>query len=134
MQAVHRTRKVSADAACDALRQFLTNRLLYDLPQDTNEADLDLDRIEKACVTYIHFVSSHTEADHASIHELEDALNTVAERIGKPISPKATHAAQTLIWKAAGASDSETADRWCGLLRHPVFDGAGQINKARIGR
>lgn len=39
-------------------------------------------------------------------------------------SAKATHAIQTLLWKAG----------WNSLLCHSVFENAGPINKARIGR
>ncbi|KAM3419440.1 hypothetical protein BST61_g5366 [Cercospora zeina] len=47
---------------------------------------------------------------------------------------KATHAAQTLIWKATDGTDSEIARSCCQLLRHPLFGNAGHVNKGRIGR
>lgn len=134
MQTIHRARKVSLHAACEILRQFVTKRLLSNLSQVGNLENIDIDRIEKACITYVHFVTSDSNASHSSIDGIHQTLNVLAQRSGRPISPKSTHAAQTLIWKAAGSSDSEIAHRWCGLLSHPVFDGAGQINKARIGR
>jgi hypothetical protein len=134
MHTIHRAHKVSIEVACSALQQLITNRLLNDLPQDGYVQNCTLEHIEKACVTYVHFASSDPRGGLSTIDGLQAVLYVVVQRSGKVISAKATHAAQTLIWKAAGAGDPKMADRWCRLLRHPVFDGAGHINKAKIAR
>lgn len=135
MQTIHRARKVSLETACDALRHFITKRLINDLSRDEHTEDSHFEYVEKACVTLVHFCSSNSSvADQASIDGLKEALDSVARHCGRALSAKATHAAQTLIWKASSASESGITDRWCSLLRHPLFDSAGHVNKARIGR
>lgn len=135
MQATHRARRVSVELACHGLGELITARLLEDLPHDGDAGSSIPDYIEKACVTYALFATSGPEsAPLFVIDGLQKTLDMIVKRSSRAMSPKATHATQSLIWKAASAADPDAADRWCDLLRHPLFDGAGQINKARIGR
>ena len=135
MQTLHVARRVSVEAACFALSELITARLLDDLPNDEDtESSLPI-YIEKACVTYVYFASNDPNSISSSlIDQLQHTLELIIRRTGRTLSPKATHAAQTLIWKATGEANADSADRWCELLRNPLFDSAGQINKARIGR
>lgn len=135
MQSIHRVRKASVETACNALGELITVRLLPDMSAVQQTENSLPNWVEKTCVTYTLFATSDPEAARKfALSGLENALNAIAQHSNTTFSSKATHAAQTLIWKAAGAADTDTADRWCALLRHPLFDSAGQANKARIGR
>jgi hypothetical protein len=131
MQAVHHVQKVSSDVACQALHQLIVQRLLPDI----NEAVDDNTKqwLEKACVTCTLFATGD-RSFNGIISRLGGTFDAIVQRTGKPLSPKATHAVQTLIWKTIDGSEAEVAESWCGLLKHDIFASAGQINKARIGR
>ena len=135
MKAVRLVRRASPEVACHALKELITSRLLPDLPTDQEPANFVHDCIEKACVTYILFTTSDQGTISVSTFDgLQTALNAIAQRSNHGFSAKATHAAQTLIWKVTGSASGDVADRWCAILRHPLFESAGQMNKARIGR
>ena len=134
MQTIHRARRVSAETACNAIRRLITERLLQDLTDEGDTGSSNIDYMEKACVTYTLFASTDLRESRAATDALRNTLDAVVQRRNNVLSPKATHAAQTLMWKAVGASDPETAEVWCTLLRHPLFEAAGQTNKARIAR
>lgn len=135
MQAIHRARRASVETACRAIAEMISARLLPDLlaaQETTSKVHL---QVETALVTYVHFATSDPQsAERFAIDGLGGLLNAITQSLDGRLSPKAIHAAQTLIWKAAGAADAHSAERWFGLLRHPVFDGAGHVNKAKIGR
>lgn len=135
MRAIHRVRKISAEVACDALGELIESRLLPDVSAASGSRDGLQDWIEKACVTYTHFAASISDAayDHI-IDRLGSVFDAVAKQSGTTFSPRATHAIQALIWKAVGIAEHGNAEAWCSLLRHSLFDSAGQVNKARIGR
>lgn len=133
-QAIHRVRKHSAQIACEALAAFIRDRLIPIFAAGGNVSDDDQIRLEKACVTFVLFsVNSKEDLVAAAIGSLQYLLDRLTQTIGNLLSAQAVHAMQTLIWKACG-SDMSTTDAWLQLLRHPAFDGAGQANKARIGR
>jgi hypothetical protein len=91
--------------------------------------------LEKACVTYVFVTATDLGSiSVAEIDELEKTFTVIARKSKHGLSQAATHAAQTLMWKAVGMSTPDMAERWLGLLRHPLFDNAGHINKARVGR
>ena len=90
--------------------------------------------VETACVTMTLFVSTDKDTDGDDVDQLDQTFDSIVQLGGNALSAKATHATQTLIWKASGMCNANLADKWCVLLRHPLFDNAGQINKARIGR
>jgi tetratricopeptide (TPR) repeat protein len=80
-----------------------------------------------------------------SLRETEDALPSirqvlqgVQDHLGKPISSSAAFAAQALIWKRiqsnAALGQHATAESWCRLALHPLFENAGQLNNAKIAR
>lgn len=135
MQSVHRVRKIHPEIACHALSELITSRLLPDLTA-TQKTESGLHSwVEKSCVTYTLFATSNIEGNrNFAIDGLEHVLNAIMQRFSNSLSPKATHAAQALIWKAAGDAGADTAQRWCSLLQHPLFNGAGNVNKAKIGR
>lgn len=135
MQTTHKTKRFSAHAALVALHELVTHRLLPDLPPDAEPESVARDRMEKGVVTYVLFATTQTEVSPMeAITSLQALFDSLIQRSNALLSTKATHAAQTLIWKTAGASSANIADSWYKLLQHPAFDGAGQLNKARIGR
>lgn len=118
-----------------ALRTFICARLLPNLETHQNDGDAAQAWLEKATVAYILFYTRQSDlTPGSSLHDLRDFLDTINGGLGSPFSPQATHAAQTLLWKASGQSDLGHPFEWGTLLRHPLFENAGLINKARIGR
>lgn len=135
MQTIHKAKRHSTSCALAALQQLCTARLAPDLAASPQSDQTTLQRIEKAAITYIVFATSEsglspTEATSG----LQQMLDELITRSNVPFSAKATHAAQTLIWKTAGNCELSVTEDWLRLLRHPIFDSAGQLNKARIGR
>ncbi|KAH9827645.1 Meiosis protein SPO22/ZIP4 like [Teratosphaeria destructans] len=134
MQTIHKAKSCSAEIALQALQQLISMRLACDISPDLGE-DSGRERMEKAFVTYVMFATSPSEMpEGARIESLQAVLDDTSRQTKAALSVKATHAAQTLIWKAAGVADAVLADEWCKLLRHPIFESAGQANKAKIGR
>ena len=132
MKSIHRVRKVSLSVACHALGEFITERLL---PNLTEENDAISTWIEKSCVTYTLFVTSDSQdTQNLSVQWLQGTYDAIAQALNGPLPPRATHATQALIWKAAGVNYTELADKLHELLRHPLFNSAGQVNKAKISR
>jgi len=138
MQTVHKAKRHSPECAVSALGLFIAHRLLPDISPGLDPASPPLDRLEKAVVTYVLFATTCNElAPDKAIVETRNLLDALANHGQTTLSSKATHAAQTLIWKAAGNSGSEAseaAEGWYRTLWHPVFDNAGQMNKAKIAR
>ena len=135
MQAVHQVRRMNVEIACQALAELMATRLLPDLSAGEEATGAIQTYVEKACVTYTLFATSDPEsARDFAISGLSSLFDAISESSYNSLSARATHAAQTLIWKATGAADCESADKWCNLLRHPLFHSAGKVNKARIGR
>ncbi|TKA83433.1 hypothetical protein B0A55_00323 [Friedmanniomyces simplex] len=135
MQTINKLSRISLQSTLVALTDFVVTRLLPDCMPDDAEDGRRSDRLERAIVTYVMFVTASNELpafDAAA--GVKFILDEVSHRTKRTLSAKATHAAQTLIWKKAGAPNAECVEEWCRLLRHAVFESAGQMNKARIGR
>jgi hypothetical protein len=134
MKAIHRVQKTSVDAACSALEQLVLVRILPDLTASTTAEDPLKDWLEKACVTYTLFATSNpTPVPQSVVERLENMCSAIVHRTGKGLSPRATHAMQTLIWKTT-TSNGDVGEAWCTLLQHTIFDSAGHTSKAKIGR
>jgi hypothetical protein len=135
VQAIHRVTKVSTDIASDALEHLISARLAPDVSTDQREDDSIREWMEKACVTLTMLVTKDAASScQALVGRLLRVYSSVTDQAGPALSPKATHAVQTLVWKVMGAATPEDAAQWCDLLRHPLFSHAGHVNKARIGR
>lgn len=131
MRAIHRVKKASLVVACRTLEEFITERLLPDLTIDEQCEATVLTWLEKSCVTYVLFATSNSqEAEKDTNHWLQNIFAAIAQTMDGPFSPKAAHAIQALIWKAVDGGQPEL----CDLLRHSLFNSAGQVNKAKIGR
>lgn len=125
--------QISAPATLAALKTFICNRLLPELQTPPTEGDTSQTWLERATITYIMFATSPsqekvTQVDISVIKELLDEISSIGH---VQFTPKATHAAQTLLWKVANSLGTWSS---CKLLQHNLFFNAGHLNKARIGR
>nr|POE65869.1 hypothetical protein CFP56_57559 [Quercus suber] len=136
LQILHKARRLRMPCAVSALDDLIVKRLMPDLDCTSNLDHPSWIQLEKAVVTYVMFVTSEpNESTIETTSSLRRLLDAVQQRCKMALSQNATHAAQTLMWKAVGSSaELDVADDWCSLLRHPIFDNAGQTNKARIWR
>lgn len=134
MQAIHRTKKRSVQVACDVLSTFIRNRLLPAVSVDDDVKKANQTRLEKACITFVLFAVNITEDVSKTASTVQLLLDSITTNGSSILSAKAVHAMQTLIWKASGSSHRSTTGVWLQLLRHPAFEGGGQVNKAKIGR
>lgn len=114
--------------ACKALDDLLKNRLI----REENGP-----WIEKAVITQIWLSTSNIHAENA-LEQLQQILDMVLQESGTSLSAPATHAAQTLIWKKvedkSAQEQHESAEAWCRLGLHPMFEKAGAQNKIKITR
>lgn len=135
MKAVNRVNTASHLVACKALGDLLTSRLLPDIMIDGELNQEIMAWIERVCVTYALFVTKGAErADHVTVDWLQQIYDATSRAVGGMFSSKATHAIQALVYKASATKDANLAKKWLQILRNPLFDTAGQVNKAKIGR
>lgn len=113
----------SPDLACRALDDLLTLRLL-----EHGKAEW----IQTALITRL-WMSSAT-----STEALNQLMVTINMRMSHQMSDKATHAAQTLLWKhidaCTKAEDWAGAESWSKLTMHPLLSNTGDLNSAKIAR
>ena len=134
VQTIHRTKRYSVQIACDVLGALIRDRLIPVFAAGVNVKEADQVRLERACVTFVLLtVSATDDTVHSAIESLQVLLDNLMRDARSLLTTKAVHAMQTLMWKTCG-SNAANADAWLQLLRHPALDGAGQANKARIGR
>ena len=91
--------------------------------------------LEKALVAYVLLATSQPSTSSQALPKDLTALLDTMRNSGYPrLSTKATHAMQTLLWKASTKLSNVDAYRWCQTMTHPAFDNAGRVNKGCIGR
>ncbi|KAI6837146.1 SPO22-domain-containing protein [Hortaea werneckii] len=135
MQAIHQAKRHNTMCALTALKYLATDRLVADTADFSETNAMTIDRIERTVVTYSLFATTSNDIDAAeAIDCFHDLLEVLYRHMKAPLSAKATHAAQTLIWKNADRHGSQAAENWLKLLQHPMFDSAGLLNKAKIWR
>ncbi|RMX86133.1 hypothetical protein D0869_03302 [Hortaea werneckii] len=135
MQAIHQAKRHDTMCALTALKYLATDRLVADTADFSETGGMTVDRIERTVVTYSLFATTSNDIDAAeAIDCFHDLLEVLYRHMKAPLSAKATHAAQTLIWKNADRHVSQAAENWLKLLQHPIFDSAGLLNKAKIWR
>jgi len=114
--------------ACKALDDLLKYRLI----REDNKL-----WIERAVITQIWLSTSDVYAENA-LEQLQQILDFVLQESRFLLSAPATHAAQTLLWKKiedrSAQEQYESAEAWCRLCLHPMFEKAGAQNKAKITR
>ncbi|KAH0162689.1 SPO22-domain-containing protein, partial [Aureobasidium melanogenum] len=93
--------------------------------------------IEKIVVMrlYICSLALHVQ-DH--LPTVENLFEDIVTRNGTKLGSEATHASQSLIWKAVTtlqqSQNEDEAARWCNLANHNIFASSGEINKAKLSR
>lgn len=114
--------------ACKALDDLLKDRLI----REDNRL-----WIEKALITQIWLSTSDLYVENA-LEQLQQTLDLVFQESRFLLSAPATHAAQTLLWKKiedrSAQEQHDSAEAWCRLCLHPMFEKAGAQNKAKITR
>jgi hypothetical protein len=76
--------------------------------------------------------------EQSSIQSLYALLDTIAKHLAKPLSPTATYAAQSLLWKVSETfylqEKHQISSAWCRVALHMIFDKSGELNLAKISR
>ncbi|TIA36469.1 hypothetical protein D6C79_08293 [Aureobasidium pullulans] len=115
--------------ACQSL-DLLLSRLLPELPAALN-------MVEKIVVTRI-WISSLSLQVHDHPSRLEALFEDIANANGTKLGLEATHASQSLIWKAVTSlqqvKNELEAARWCALANHAIFASSGEMNKSKLLR
>jgi hypothetical protein len=135
MKSINRVNTASHEAACRALGDILTSRLLPDVTSGGDTDQQIFKWVEQVCVTYALYVTQNSQRTlHVTIEWLQGAYDATSQALNGTFSTKATHAIQALVYKASTTDDANIADKWLEILRHPLFNNAGQVNKTKIGR
>ncbi|KAF4551924.1 Meiosis protein SPO22/ZIP4-like protein [Elsinoe fawcettii] len=125
---VQKLHKLNVALARESLDSLMGTRLC-----DHGEMDL----IEKATVMRI-WSSAQASSDAGSVDSLCQLLEDISNNLPDTFSEQATHAAQTLLWKATEAASEanhpDIAEKWCRLSAHRLFAKAGNTNKIKIAR
>lgn len=120
----------SASLACQALDMLL--RRLYDVDEEIQQTC-----VEKVTVTRIWIVVTGRPTLESTM-KLQELLDEILGTTGKPFSSEASHAAQSLMWKLIdphlGQLQESDPGTWCRLACHAIFQKAGELNKAKLGR
>lgn len=116
--------------ACKCLDELLTKRILI-LERD--------DWIERTLVTRLWVtIQDQSSEDDTILPALRNLLDSMAKKLAKTLTPKATHAAQILLWKITEAffaqGKYQTASSWCRIAQHSIFDTTGELNLTKISR
>lgn len=132
---MRKAHEVLPDVAIAALQTFILERLLPEVSSVHSVLDQVNEWLEKASITYTLYATTRMVSSGESLVDgLTLLFDSLHEHAAARFTSKATHAAQTLIWKATSLPDFTVAQQCCLLLRHPLFDNAGNINKGRIAR
>ncbi|CAK1355183.1 unnamed protein product [Cercospora beticola] len=135
MQAASKAYHTFPDIAISAMQIFAMDRILPEMASAGDRADQVKDWLEKATITCTLWASRQMiETGKYLSDKLLLLYDQIQQRQSEPFTTKATHAAQTLIWKAVDGSVNAASGGCCQLLRHPLFCNAGHVNKGRIGR
>lgn len=135
MQTIRKALSASVASALTALRSFIDLRLVPELESEQPARKAAQTWLEKATISYIMYATTKRPGPKEEmLDDLQEVLDSVARGSEIKFTTKATHAAQTLLWKAIGDSDAGMTYSWCHLLKHALFENAGSLNKARIGR
>ncbi|KAB5586055.1 meiosis protein SPO22/ZIP4 like-domain-containing protein [Coniochaeta sp. 2T2.1] len=76
--------------------------------------------------------------NRGDLGEAIEAAHAAISQVQKPLGPDATAAVQTLIWKYVDSVYNQqlydTAELWCKLALHRIFENTGPLNRAKIER
>ncbi|ORY11635.1 meiosis protein SPO22/ZIP4 like-domain-containing protein [Clohesyomyces aquaticus] len=128
MHHVHRLKSCSQETSSKILDDLIQLRLFQEENQNW---------IEKALVTRI-WVGTTGSGIQDTLDTLQDLFESIMRQTMYSLSAAATHAAHTLLWKRVEATYSQEqfalTELWCNLCLHPIFEKAGELNKAKIAR
>lgn len=122
--------KKAAAQACQCVDTLISKRLL---PMEKESW------LEQAFVTRLWIMLQSPKClEESGIAPLKELLDAMTRKLEKPLSPKATHAAQILLWKVSEVmyvqEKYRLASLWCRVALHMVFDKSGELNYAKIAR
>ncbi|KAI4848171.1 hypothetical protein E4T45_06456, partial [Aureobasidium sp. EXF-8846] len=136
---IYAQKPFEADQFCGALNKIVRGAMLSDgtFKSLLGQPSITQAWIEKIVVTRVWISSLSTQVqDHPS--KLGNLFDDIAHTNGTRLGPEATHASQSLIWKAVTAlqqaAKEDEAARWCGLANHEIFASSGELNKAKLLR
>lgn len=125
---IHKLKDHNNVTACKALDDLIGIRLL----REENQTWL-----EKAIIIRVWICTSNTYLENV-LEQLQQLFDIVMQSSKTSLDAPATHAAQTLLWKrveiASGQEQYTTAEAWCQICLHPIFEKAGVQNKAKVAR
>ncbi|KAF2463463.1 SPO22-domain-containing protein [Lindgomyces ingoldianus] len=128
MHHIHKLKNYSHPTACKILDDLIQLRLFREENQGW---------VEKAIITRI-WVGTTSSSSQDILESLHELFENTLQQTKYPLSTAATHAAQTLLWKRVEATYNQeqfaTAEFWCNLCLHMLFDKAGELNKSKITR
>jgi hypothetical protein len=132
MKILRQASEVSLPSALTALEDLVCTRLFPELRTEQVGDETTQKWLEKATIAYILFARSPTQNSQTdALTGVQRLLDHIKDEGSLAFTAKATHAAQTLMWQAAIEPYTQ---EWLQLLKNPIFDNAGHLNKARIGR
>ncbi|KAF2258604.1 SPO22-domain-containing protein [Lojkania enalia] len=128
MHHIHKLNAHSKVSACKILDDLIRLRLFREENQSW---------IEKALTTRL-WVETTSQYPGNGPESLQELFDSIVMKTKNTLSPPATHAAQTLLWKrvevAFGQEQYAVAEAWCNICLHQLFEKAGELNKAKIAR
>ncbi|OQO08372.1 hypothetical protein B0A48_06242 [Cryoendolithus antarcticus] len=134
LRLIYGARKAHVQACLSSLDQLIRNRLLPDLTSVMETDELPT-WLEKAVVTYTSVCTATAFTSACKpVATLTTLFDAIIHATQSPLSARTTHTIQTLIWNASAKSTGENTKSWLHLVQHCLFDSAGVVNKARIGR
>ena len=135
MQTIRKAHELQPNVAIAALQYLIVERILPEVSGLQGASDQVNVWLEKASITFALYATNRIiAAGENHVDGLLSLFDKLKKQPGVHFTAKATHAAQTLIWKATSVPDSTVAQQCCLLLQHALFENAGYINKGRIGR
>ena len=90
--------------------------------------------MDQSCVTFALYSTLAGEPLNDIVRvQFQDILDAMTST-SVSLSTTAVHAIHTLLWKKSDTKDPVNSSQWIRILQHPIFDNAGEGNKARIAR
>ncbi|KAH7351006.1 meiosis protein SPO22/ZIP4 like-domain-containing protein [Rhexocercosporidium sp. MPI-PUGE-AT-0058] len=118
----------SPSLASKALDDFLTLRILQEGSDEF---------FEKALVTRLWIAASQRD-NSDSLAQIGNLFSTLVANSTRPVSPAATLAAHTLLWRHIESNYTQklydVSEKWCRLAMHQIFAKSGELNMARLYR
>ncbi|QIW97267.1 hypothetical protein AMS68_002785 [Peltaster fructicola] len=122
--------KIHDRGCAEQILRRLTQRQSV-LSASTDDSTANQGRLERCLVTYTHFLSSEGSSQTSSLSLLFD---DVSNHMKGPLSTAATHAIQSLLWRAISSETAPTNPDLLRALQHKILFNCSNANRARIQR